>query len=412
MPRRRLPLMAVAISLPAIPAAARGGVVAFTDKDEWIAAVGPFKTIDFTGFPHGTPITEQYSKLGVHFTSSVNFVLCCDDSTFPNDGAGLDGNDQIVLVFDTLQAWIAVDFPGAVQVELSRNDEVIYTSRFFGGRPGSFVGLVSSELLDRAVLRDFDQNVVVDDLHFGPFSCLGEVDGDGRVGSADLAELLKAWGSDPAGPPDFDGNGDVGITDLLMLLANWGLCPSLPDCNHNDVFDLIDINVGTSQDCNVNAVPDECDIAEGTSPDRNGNQVPDECERARNDTCENATRISDGPTPFLTFGATTDGPLAVCGAGSFEFVNDIWFLYTASCTGIATFSLCKDAEFDTVLALYSGGACPPPLNPLACSDNAPGCGETSELSRPVIDGFPYLVRVGGTQGGGFGFLTVSCEPGP
>jgi hypothetical protein len=54
--------------------------------------------------------------------------------------------------------------------------------------------------------------------------CPADLDGDGSVGVLDLLAVLAAWGTDPAGPPDFDGGG-VGITDLLTLLANWGPCP-------------------------------------------------------------------------------------------------------------------------------------------------------------------------------------------
>ncbi|MHC4414031.1 MAG: hypothetical protein ACYS0G_01975, partial [Planctomycetota bacterium] len=54
--------------------------------------------------------------------------------------------------------------------------------------------------------------------------CLGDLDGSGSVGIADLLALLAAWGTDPGGPPDFNGDGTVGISDLLALLANWGPC--------------------------------------------------------------------------------------------------------------------------------------------------------------------------------------------
>ena len=54
---------------------------------------------------------------------------------------------------------------------------------------------------------------------------LGDLDGDGIVGAADLLALLRAWGTDPGGPPDFDGDGSVGASDLLLLLTNWGPCP-------------------------------------------------------------------------------------------------------------------------------------------------------------------------------------------
>jgi YVTN family beta-propeller protein len=54
----------------------------------------------------------------------------------------------------------------------------------------------------------------------------GDVDGDGDVDTADLLELLAAWGDCPDPPEecpaDFDGDGDVDTADLLTLLANWG----------------------------------------------------------------------------------------------------------------------------------------------------------------------------------------------
>ena len=58
-------------------------------------------------------------------------------------------------------------------------------------------------------------------------------------------------------------------------------------------------------------------------------------------------------------------------------------LYTPVCTGTATFSICNDATFDTRLAVYfDTGACPP-SGAIACSDNAPGCGQTSEVRFQV-----------------------------
>jgi len=271
--------------------------------------------------------------------------------------------------------------------------------------------------------------------------CPWDLDRDASAGFADLVILLEQWAADPGGPPDFDGDGTVGILDFLELLANWGPCSFFRDCNGNSVFDFIDLRDGTSLDCNGNDVPDECDIADGTSADLNGNDIPDECEPdcnengipddldilngtsadpngngipdecepPSNDSCEDALVISDGATPFFTFGAATEGLFAIC-EDSHTFVNDVWFLYTAPCTGIATFSLCNDAGFDTVLAVYFAGSCPPPLNPLACDDNAAECGQTSEIQLGVVAGISYLVRIGGTEGGGSGTLTVSCEP--
>jgi hypothetical protein len=97
---------------------ARADVIEFTDRDEWIAAAGSFITIDFTGFPEGTPITDQYSDLGVTFTGGLEHIALSDYS-FPNDGAGLQSSfADIQAEFATPQFWIAVDFPGLIQFEL------------------------------------------------------------------------------------------------------------------------------------------------------------------------------------------------------------------------------------------------------------------------------------------------------
>ncbi len=55
-----------------------------------------------------------------------------------------------------------------------------------------------------------------------PLVCLGDLDGNGSVGTGDLLELFTQWGTD--GPADFDGSGAVGTGDLLILLSNWGPC--------------------------------------------------------------------------------------------------------------------------------------------------------------------------------------------
>ena len=52
-------------------------------------------------------------------------------------------------------------------------------------------------------------------------SCpIADLDGDGRVGAADLVILLTNWNA-PGGPADFDYDGHVGTADLLFLLIHW-----------------------------------------------------------------------------------------------------------------------------------------------------------------------------------------------
>ena len=207
---------------------ARVGVLEFENKDDWLASIGPLVTVDFVGFADGTLITDQYADLGVVFTDGDDRVACCDDITWPNDGAGMDGNGNITVVFDTPMAYIGVDFPGHMHFDLYRDGQLIYASSdFLPGGAGNFAGLISSQLFDMAVLMDVPPpfEAEIDDLHFGPPDCPADLDRDGAVGILDLLALLTAWGTDPGGPPDFDNDGTVGILDLLVLLAAWGECP-------------------------------------------------------------------------------------------------------------------------------------------------------------------------------------------
>ncbi len=48
---------------------------------------------------------------------------------------------------------------------------------------------------------------------------------DGLVGPADLAQLLGAWGPNPGNPADLNGDGGIDGTDLAQLLGSWGPCP-------------------------------------------------------------------------------------------------------------------------------------------------------------------------------------------
>ncbi|MCH8150792.1 MAG: hypothetical protein IH830_00280 [Planctomycetes bacterium] len=167
--RKTIGLIAAAImACPGNGQALGGFVEEFTDKDEWIAAVGRFTTIDFTGFPDGTPITDQYADLGVLFVGGTEHIFL-SDFLFPNDGAGLRGPfTNIVTQFDEPQLWIAVDFPGLIQFELFSGGNLIYTSSVFDDILGPFAGLLSTQPFDMVVLDNpADLSVAIDDLFFG-----------------------------------------------------------------------------------------------------------------------------------------------------------------------------------------------------------------------------------------------------
>jgi hypothetical protein len=131
--------------------------------------------------------------------------------------------------------------------------------------------------------------------------------------------------------------------------------------------------------------------------------VDTNCAALENDDCVDAEAIGDVTNmPFSTSTATFDGP------GGCQTAGNVWYCYTASCTGKATFSLCG-SSYDTKIAVYDGCDCPPTVM-LACNDDA--CGLQSEVEVNVVAGNTYLIEVGGyASNTGDGFLTVSCaEP--
>ena len=122
-----------------------------------------------------------------------------------------------------------------------------------------------------------------------------------------------------------------------------------------------------------------------------------------NDSCANAMAIGNVTNlAFDTTNATFDGP------GHFVTGKNIWFCYTASCSGTATISL-VGSSYDTKMAIYKGCECPASANSLIKAvDDARG--RQAEGCIPVTAGNQYLIEVGGFgTASGEGLLTITCN---
>lgn len=142
-----------------------------------------------------------------------------------------------------------------------------------------------------------------------------------------------------------------------------------------------------------------------------------------NDNCADAIAIGEVVDyEFSTINATTDGPYHIdspCPSGSEEgqdsIFNDIWYLYTASFSGDAEWSMCGTADFDTKIGAYNAGAICPLLDEdlLNCNEDGTNCANSSStLVFPVLEGETYMLRLGGygmTSPGleGSGTFTIS-----
>ncbi|MFC1634846.1 hypothetical protein ACFL5Z_08390, partial [Planctomycetota bacterium] len=123
-----------------------------------------------------------------------------------------------------------------------------------------------------------------------------------------------------------------------------------------------------------------------------------------NDDCENAKAVGDvSNLPFDTTEATIDGP------GHYMNSPNVWYCYTATCTGCATVSL-EGSSFDTKLAVYSGCSCYPASNKLITS-NDDFHGQQSQVTFAVTAGQRYLIEVGGFNASvkGEGVITIDCD---
>ncbi|MGA1488533.1 MAG: proprotein convertase P-domain-containing protein [Planctomycetota bacterium] len=191
--------------------------------------------------------------------------------------------------------------------------------------------------------------------------------------------------------PDGTGAFEIGIFDVAVASDTPGgpnAAPLTEDCGNG----LDDDGDGLA-DC----ADDDCACDAACNP------VP------ANDDCANAQVVGEGTFTFTTTGASDDGPTTCGGVLS----RDVWFSFTAPCTGLTTFTTCGTASvgFNPQMAIYDGtGGCTPSGSTwIACdAGSCIGSGEP-EIILDVVAGQTYLVQLGGfLDSCGTGDLTITC----
>lgn len=130
------------------------------------------------------------------------------------------------------------------------------------------------------------------------------------------------------------------------------------------------------------------------------------------DDCATPIGLGSGFGTFavdLTLATTSVVPSAACGPfGTNVMDHDLWFCWTSNVTGPVVVSTVGYANFDSMLAVYSGCACPTAA-PLACNDDA--CGTLqSFVTFTATAGANYAIQVGTYPGANAG--TGAFEIGP
>ncbi len=126
-----------------------------------------------------------------------------------------------------------------------------------------------------------------------------------------------------------------------------------------------------------------------------------------NDECTGAITVIDGANgPFDTTGATTSSPAWPCASGG----NDLWYVYSASCTGTVTVDTCGGG-FDTAIQVFDS-TCAPCPNFVSGPCNDDSCGLQSSVNIAAAQGTILYIRVGGFVGRVGQFpLNILCTPG-
>jgi cysteine-rich repeat protein len=201
-----------------------------------------------------------------------------------------------------------------------------------------------------------------------------------------------------------------------------------------------DGNTANGDGCNSNCIDEFC----GDGIVNDNTEVCDDGNTANGDCCDNTCQPEAGPAPDLcsdrlpiSNGTTAIDTTLACTDGvqhdACEFdgqtYNDVWYNYTATCSGTLSLGTCTgsgsdlqgDALFDTDLAIYDGcNVCPPGDGDLlGCNDDTDdlGCDATGTSfpslieNVPVVSGSCYKIRVGSfssTSGPGTATLDIVC----
>src|SRR5690606_7125968 len=89
-------------------------------------------------------------------------------------------------------------------------------------------------------------------------------------------------------------------------------------------------------------------------------------------------------------------PLDSDDCGFNQIHNDLWYVYTAACTGEVTWRNCTLSDFNTRMAVYQNTCESGDLELIACSE-ADECGEfAASLTFSASQNESYVLRLGST----------------
>jgi hypothetical protein len=125
-----------------------------------------------------------------------------------------------------------------------------------------------------------------------------------------------------------------------------------------------------------------------------------------NDPCLGASTLQSGtPLPGTTIAATDDTLVTACTPSG--LIGGVWYTFSSGSNTVASVSVCG-ANFDSVIALYTGTNCITMTCVASNDDGSSSCSPASELNNVLItQSTTYYIVVGGKTPSDFGTFTIS-----
>ena len=238
----------------------------------------------------------------------------------------------------------------------------------------------------------------------------GPTDADGNM-DTDVWYLYTASVSGTATISNC-GDGPGSLTDTVMIIYDGTMCPIAGDPFIASADDTCSLGGGSAFAAEIEipvVAGDTYLIQVGGWNGATGVGELNIDVVIPGDNCTDPFMVGEGSFDFDNTGATLDGPID----GDANMTNDVWFLYTATTPGDATFTTCNTMGTltDTVMIIYDATTGCPVAGDAGLASDDDTCGPTgfnAEITLPVMAGEQYYVQVGGWNGTeGDGTLDIS-----
>ena len=209
---------------------------------------------------------------------------------------------------------------------------------------------------------------------------------------------------------DNDGDGDIDCLDADCL--GIGPCDESANCGDgidNDLDTLVDCDDPDCLDIGPCAEAGNCGDLIDNDGDGDVDCLDVDCALdilcvpvAANDECTGATGVGEGTFAFNNINTPVTGPTDA----DVNMTGDVWFLYTATVTGLVNVNTCGSAGtlLDTVIIVYDGALCPVAgdvglaNDDDTCAAAASANNFNSNVPLTVTAGDTFYVQVGGWNG--------------